>query len=504
MTQPGDDLPIGWVIFASIACLLVLTFLLIIPTALVLIPLSAAAGALGAIVVGSLAVGDAEREVPADDGTAPDPARRIEGVDPAWPHYLAGQAINDAFAAGKAVQSAVSSIWRGIGSLRDRFANLVDLAPRIILGPLMVLPYLAGAAASLGAGAGTLVGGVVTGSAAGVLWVIRRVSVQLVRQVDRVQVWRAGAGATCTAQGCFGFTQQPTVECDCGRLHIGLRPGHYGVIRRQCTCGEIIPSTVARAASSLLLRCPWCRRKLLPGAMLDTDVRVAVIGASDAGKTSFTDAAIGAVRTGVVSAGGSVDVLGSGQSEEYEDDPQCTSARIALGRQNGTLHLFDAPGRVLDDQLQRVRLYYLRDVQGFALVIDPAAVPWLAGRLHEPLHGDSITVDPVLAYRAVVAQLLDSRTELRRRSLAVVLNKADLLETSFDGPGPAPDSDGIRSWLAARGQNNLVQAADRDFGSVRYFLATSVGDRSASAGAALYWLAGRSGLPLPRAASDTG
>jgi hypothetical protein len=218
----------------------------------------------------------------------------------------------------------------------------------------------------------------------------------------------------------------------------------------------------------------------------------------------FTDAAIGAVRTGVVSAGGSVDVLGSGQSEEYEDDPQCTSARIALGRQNGTLHLFDAPGRVLDDQLQRVRLYYLRDVQGFALVIDPAAVPWLAGRLHEPLHGDSITVDPVLAYRAVVAQLLDSRTELRRRSLAVVLNKADLLETSFDGPGPAPDSDGIRSWLAARGQNNLVQAADRDFGSVRYFLATSVGDRSASAGAALYWLAGRSGLPLPRAASDTG
>jgi len=504
MTQPGDALPIGWVIFASIACLLVLTFLLIIPAALVLIPISAAAGALGAIVVGSLAVGDAEREVPADDGSAPDPARRVEGVDPAWPHYLAGQAVNDAFAAGKAVLSSVGGMWRGIGSLRDRFANLIDLAPQIILRPLMVLPYLAGAAASLGAAAGALVTGVVTGGAAGALWLARRAGVQLVRLVDRVQVWWAGAGATCTAQGCFGFTQLPTVECDCGRLHIGLRPGHYGVIRRQCTCGEVIPSTVARAAPSLLLRCPWCRRQLLPGAMLDADVRVAVIGASGAGKTRFADAAIGAVRAGVVGAGGSVDVFGAGQSDDDEDGAQCTSARIAIGRRHGTLHLFDAPGRVLDDQLQRIRLYYLRDVQGFALVIDPVAVPRIAGHLHEPLHGDSTAVDPVLTYRAVITQLLDSRIELKRRSLAVVLNKADLLEASFEGPGTAPDSDGIRSWLAARGQNNLVQAADRDFGSVRYFLAASVGHESASAGAALCWLAGRSGLPLPTAASDTG
>lgn len=500
MTQSGDT-PFGYVLIASIAYLSVLTLLLVIPAALLLIPIAAAVGALGAIgiVVASLAVGDAQREVPADDGSAADPARTVDGVEPAWPHYFAGQAVNDAVAAVDALLSAVGGMWRGIGSLRDRFA-VADLRSQVLLGPLIVLPYMAGAAASLGAGVGVLVSSVVTGGAAGVLWVVRHASVELVRLVDRVQVWWAGAGATCTAQGCFGFTQVPTVECGCGRLHIQLRPGHYGVLRRQCTCGEVIPSTVARAASSMLLRCPWCRQQLLPGAMLDIDVRVAVIGPSGAGKTSFADAALGAVRAGVVGAGGLVDVFSAWRSDD--DRARCTSARITIDRRHGTLHLFDAPGRVLDDQLQRIRLYYLRHAQGFVLVIDAAAVARLAGRLHDSLHDDSITADPELTYRAVVAQLLDSRVELRRRSLAVVLNKVDLLKASLDGHGPTPGSNSIRSWLSGHGQDNLVKAADRDFGSVRYFLTTSVGDESASRDAALYWLAGRSWLLLP-AASDT-
>jgi len=501
MTRPGGP-PIGYVIVVSIAYLSVLTFLLIIPAVLVLIPIAAAVGALGAvgIAVASLAVGAAERAVPADDASTPDPARRIEGVDPAWPHYLAGQAVHDATAAGRAVLNAAVGMWRGIRSLRDRSANVATMTAQLLLRPLMVLPYLAGAAVSLGAGAGALVGSIVAGGAAGMLWVLRRAGVELVRLVDRAQVWRAGAGATCTAQGCFGFTQLPAVECRCGRLHIGLRPGRYGVFRRQCTGGEIIPSTVARAVPSLLLRCPLCGRQLLPGAMLDTDVRVAVIGASGAGKTSFAGAALDAVRAGVVGAGGALAALGSGQPDD--GGARCTSVRITTGRRRGTLHLFDAPGQVLDDQLQRTRLYYLRHAQGFVLVIDPVAMPWLAGRLHDSLRGNWPTVDPELTYRAVIGQLLDSRVELRRRSLAIVVNKADLLETSFDGRSPAPGSEGIRRWLSAHGQDNLVQAADRDFGNVRYFLATSAGDESASAGAALRWLAGRSGLRLPAAVPD--
>ncbi|MGH3766069.1 MAG: hypothetical protein ACRDTX_13130 [Pseudonocardiaceae bacterium] len=234
--------------------------------------------------------------------------------------------------------------------------------------------------------------------------------------------------------------------------------------------------------------------------MVDTDVRVSVIGASGAGKTSFADAALGAVQAAIVGAGGSVDVLGTGQADQ--DGATCTSARIVIGRRHGTLHLFDAPGRVLDDQLQRIGLYYLRYTQGFAFVIDPVAVPWLAARLRDPLQGDSTTEDPELTYRAVIAQLLDSGVQLKRRSLAVVLNKTDLLEDSLDSRGRVTSSGHIRNWLSVHGQDNLVKAVNRDFGSVRYFLATSVGDESASAGAALRWLAGRSGLPLPAAGPD--
>ncbi|MGH3692966.1 MAG: TRAFAC clade GTPase domain-containing protein [Pseudonocardiaceae bacterium] len=478
-----------------------MTLLLIIPAALVLIPITAAVGALGAIGIGvaSLAIGDAKREIPADDGSAPDPSRGEDGVDPAWPHYLACQAVNDAVAAADRVLNVVDRMWESIRSLQDGFHDATP-PTRVLLGPLMMLPYIAGVAASLGVGAGALVVSSVTVGAAGVLWVVRRASITVVRLVDRALLRRAGAGGTCTAHGCFGFTQLPTVECDCGRLHIQLQPGHYGVLRRRCSCGEVMPSTVARAASTLLLRCRWCQRPLLAGAMLDMDVRVAVIGASSAGKTSFANAALDAMCKAVVDAGGSVDLFSSGQPEE--DNARCTSARITIGRRHGTLHLFDAPGRVLDDQLQRTQLYYLQDTQGFALVIDPMTIPWLAAHLQDSSQRDSVIAYPEVTYRAVTAQLLDSRIQLKRRSLAVVLNKADLLEASLDSHGPEPRSNHIRNWLSAHGQDNLVKAADRDFGSVRYFLANSAGEGSASASAALRWLAGRSGLSLPAATSS--
>lgn len=496
-------MPFRYAVFISIIYISVVTLLLIIPAALVLIPIAATVGALGAIgiTVTSLAMGDAKRETPADDGSAPDPSRGIVGVDPAWPHYLAGQAGNDAAAAADTVFRVVDGMWRNIGSLQGLFRG-TEPPVQVVLGPLMTLPYAAGIATSLGVGAGVLVVGAVTSGAAGIWWALRRAGVALMHWGNRVRLHRSGAGGTCTAHGCFGFTQLPTVECRCRRLHIQLKPGYYGAVKRRCTCGEIIPSTVARAASSpsVLLRCPWCRHPLLPGAMLDTDVRVAVIGASGAGKTSFTNAALEAMCRAVVGAGGSADLLSSDQPDE--NSARCTSARITIGRRRGTLHLFDAPGRVLDDQLQRTQLHYLRDAQGFALVIDSVTIPRLAARLRDPSRGDSTTVDPELTYRAVIAQLLDNRIQLKRRSLAVVLNKADLLENSLDSGGPGHRTGNIRDWLSAHGQDNLVKAADRDFGSVRYFLITSVGDKSASTNAALRWLAGRSGLSLPATAGS--
>jgi len=55
------------------------------------------------------------------------------------------------------------------------------------------------------------------------------------------------------------------------------------------------------------------------------------------------------------------------------------------------------------------------------------------------------------------------------------------------------------------GVDNLVSAADRDFGSVRYFLLDDpllddpLLDDPTAAGAALSWLLGRAGLRVPAA-----
>jgi hypothetical protein len=86
---------------------------------------------------------------------------------------------------------------------------------------------------------------------------------------------------------------------------------------------------------------------------------------------------------------------------------------------------------------------------------------------------------------------MDDQVDLRRTALAVALTGTQKLD---DGPPTGASSD-VRRWLASEGVDNLVSAADRDFGSVRYFLL----DDPPAAGTVLGWLLGHAGLPVPGA-----
>jgi len=459
-------------------------------------------GAFGAagIAATSLMRNKAEREVPADDGSPTDPVHGLAGLEPAWSHYLAIQAANDALTAGAQVVATTSQMWQRIGDLRKWFADeFDDFIPRVTFRPFLLLPYAAGVSATLGVMTATAASGIILGGVAGVLWIIRRGSINVVRLVDRVQLRRSGAAATCTTPGCFGHTQLPIVECRCGRFHLDLKPGHYGVVRRRCTCGALIPTTATRATPTLRLRCPWCREPLWPGSMLDRNIRVAMVGAKGAGKTSVVNAGIRAIGATVAHTGGGLELL-----TPHKPDGgavPCIAARITFRRRCATLHVFDAPGEIFENSVYQARLNYLRETQSVVLVIDAIALPWIAARIDNLRSEDGGAVDPELTYHAVVAQLADDRVDLRRRSLAVVLHKADLLEVYFRGRGPAPGSENVKQWLAEYGHRNLVQACERDFGEVRYFLTSSDSKGATSPGAALRWLVESAGFALPNIAS---
>lgn len=512
MTAPRDG-P-GWVPAAAGLVSLLLVVFVVVPLLIVVVPVAAALGALTAVGVAtaSLLGGRAPVEVPPDDAVPADAVRGAAGIEPAWRHHLAVQARSDGQQAVADISGVTGRMWDGIEEAREWFFDECDDAPAVLLlgGPFVIgVPWMVGASFTLGALAASLTGGAVLGVAASGVWVVRSGAVAVARMVDRGQLRRRGAGATCTHPGCFGHTRMPAVECGCTRLHLDLEPGPCGVLRRPCSCGALIPTTPSRAAAAALtLCCPWCRSPLPPGAMLDRDVRLAVIGAPGAGKSSVLDAGLTALGASVARSGGTFEPgpqAATARSAATVDTRvsdtvggRGVTARVSLGRRRAVLTVFDAPGSDLDDGLRRSRLHHLADVHGFALVIDAMALPRIA-MLHG---GGSGAVDPVLTYRAVVAQLADDRVDLGRRALAVLVHKADLLDIALRGRGPAPGSDGVRTWLRRYGHADLVRAAERDFGTVGYFRTSTQPAGPASAGVPLAWLAGRAGYRMPAVSEE--
>lgn len=472
---------LGMVLYITlcVAALIAVT----VPAVLVLTPAAAAAGAVGAwVLIASAFTGErADRQQPADDGVAP---HVLDGqpaaVEPAWHHYLGAQWWRDADTAAARVRGGVVGCWRWLhGRTKGAIDDLV-----LVLWPFVPVPYVVGAALTVGAAVASAGAAVVVGVPAGVVGLLRAAWVRVLRRWERGRQRRNVSAATCTASGCDDVTALPVVECGCGRHHHRLEPGRYGVVRRRCTCGRLLPSTVSRAAPTHQLRCRRCGRRLLPGAMIGADVRVAVLGAPGAGRSRFVRDGLAALESALDSAGGGLEQLSP------PDDPPasgrtCVSVRITAGRRAGTVHLYDPVGDALDVPAQRRRLHHLRHAQGFALVVDAAALPRRAARTQRD------AVDPECTYRAVVQHLMDDQVDLRRTALAVALTGTQKLD---DGPPTGASSD-VRRWLASEGVDNLVSAADRDFGSVRYFLL----DDPPAAGTVLGWLLGHAGLPVPGA-----
>ena len=98
-----------------------------------------------------------------------------------------------------------------------------------------------------------------------------------------------------------------------------------------------------------------------------------------------------------------------------------------------------------------------------------------------------------------MAHLRDDGVDPGGRTLAVVLRRLDTVAAAgIEVPREDATSATIRTWLASVGADNLIVAADRDFGSVRYFGSdSSIAAEDGAAGTALAWLVGHSGFNVP-------
>jgi hypothetical protein len=488
---------LGAIVYA-VACFAAF-FLLALPAAVILGALGLVAGAgagLGLLGL-RLARGPAQLDVPSDRSVAPNPESPA-GIEPAWRSYLVGQSRSDAEAAVEEVRAVVERMFRALGA-----ATLKRGSTAAALWPAVLLPYTFTVMFAVGAGGAVVVSGIVVGVPTGVWWVLRTAGVRGQNALHERSMRAGHLAATCTRPGCDEVTELPVVECGCGALHHQLRPGDYGAFRRRCTCGVLLPTTVDAVARPLRLRCPRCLDELPDDALVGADVRLVVFGAAGAGASRFVAAGLTTVVADVERAGGSVEPRGT-DAQHPKRLRDCRTLRIDLprpvGRRVGTLHVYDSPGAVYEDPVLRVGLNHLWNAQGFVLVIDPTRLPRIAARVGT----EERIVNPEHCYWSVVNELRNQRVPLQDRALAVVITRTDELEHLLPGRGVAPGAKRIREWASAMGLENLLLAADRDFGVVRHFAVAAPGVAAPSAADVLRWLADEAGLRLPRSRAEAG
>ncbi|MDQ1293534.1 MAG: hypothetical protein QG608_1415 [Actinomycetota bacterium] len=436
--------------------------------------------------------------------------------DPAWPVYGVSQWRTDLMTLSvTSIRFVARRCWRAHRWLAAR--------PRLLwIWPLPAAGYLALPGIAVGLLAALAATAVITTVAVGVGWVLGGAAAGVLVSLDRVLQRLRKSQASCPE--CYTVTSRPAFRCPgCGQLHRRLAPGRLGVFHRRCTCGRILPTTVRRASRRLVAVCPNCRvaRELPRGAGNLTDIRIPVFGPVSAGKSrlimaGLVDLAVVARAAGVEmefvdessrkSFGQMKDVMSMAvatipKTQESVRPRPCTVTLTAQRRQ-ALVHLFDAAGERYVRRDRNADLAYLDEARTLVFVLDPFSIPSvravMTGALGEVLRQAwAAEHDPQEAYNATATRLQDFGVLTRRQRLAFVVSKADLLLGLPFAEDLGSDELSVKAWLERQGLDRLLRCAERDFGTVRYFLVSSLradpgGDMSAAR--PLLWLMGTDGF----------
>jgi Zn finger protein HypA/HybF involved in hydrogenase expression len=427
----------------------------------------------------------------------PEPPRHHpeDGREPAYEHYLYGQAARDLkVALSRALDQGrrdLSQDWARIR--KDQLDGFWTL--RTLWRHLMGVILLAGL------GLGTLLAvlfiGVVAAAQAALVAVLAALAILAARSL------RAADGAILSIRGirmhclsCSRPISYPAYRCPaCGAWHQDIRPGRYGVLRRRCSCGDQdMPTLLILGSHQMRAYCPRCEVQLADQSGTAAELTLPILGGPGAGKTRLMTALIMALSESAAGGNGTVAPADETTARRLKNlhpamaanepmlpTPPGPSRAFAIrvvpgARVARVLHLFDSGGGNLsfDDSHARRNL---RVADTFLFVIDPLSIQRLQAQLDAELRPEvavpraSPSPKDVFDVFAQLAQELG--TNLRASRLGVALSRADLLPAGGQ-PGPAADSACIERWLDELGQDHLTRAIRRLFGEVRYFRTAAV------------------------------
>lgn len=442
------------------------------------------------------------------------------GWDLAWPTYLPYQAREDARGVVAEAKLHLSTFWAWLGS-RTRpgsgtstgrvAARAASATSRFLVGTFWVallwplaIAYSAALWASISAWLVFMVG-------IGLLTVLaQRIVLGVAKLTDIMFRRRERASLKCPH--CFGESVLPGYHCpnpDCNLVHWTVLPGPLGLLTRKCDCGQVMPNTVVSAGRTLAPACPFCRKDLTVGSGARQTIQIPVIGSIGAGKTRLLDAAVIGLSERLADRGGRLSGLTDQASDHLDaartlirthaDTVKTQDARaeglpilIELDQRVVELQIMDVAGEAFATWETTSNLRYLDIADAIIFVLDLLAMHEVSEQYRRLGPRDSVLVavgDQEETYAAAIDRMRADQIPLKRRDLAVVLSKADIVtQLPMARSLETLDSASIREWLVANGFDLLVSRFEKDFRSVTYLLTDSMSDRVATDPMSPWWV----------------
>lgn len=420
------------------------------------------------------------------------------GWDWAWPSYLPYQLTEDVKSIYATETTLIGGYWR------RAFARIATsgIVVRVLAAPLI--------AGFIGLFGGSAL--VVTTLLLAVLAIpfacamlLRWALIYMLRGVDVAYRMVVRSSAKCPV--CYEPTTLPSFECpntDCNKAHRDVRPGRLGVFVRRCGCGAAMPTMVIRSSwAKLQAKCPSCNAELTQGAGSRRTIQIPVFGTAASGKTRFMLAATVALDQKLRSQGGTLAGATPTAQGQLDRARQLIAQRANTAKTDAKLpeafgliaeptegravelHLYDAAGELFDTWDSSANLRYLHSAEGMVFVVDPLTTRAAKAALERT--GTTGTVEighgsPTDSYDNAVEHLRAAGSDLKQKSLAVVLTKADVLfRLPVAGDLKAGDDASVRDWLAEHDLDSLMERIRLDFGAVRYFIVDSMHSTDAAA-----------------------
>lgn len=309
---------------------------------------------------------------------------------------------------------------------------------------------------------------------------------------DRVYLLQKKIFTAC--HDCKRKSLIPTYICpNCGEKHTNLTPGVYGILKRTCNCGEILPTTFFNGRRELTAICHHCWLEGKITYLNDREtvpICIPVVGGRSVGKTAF----ITAFSKDFVE---SVAPEKSWEIEFYNQDKSDIFKEITHDYQTGSTRMTERPLDVnrpssisfsffiKGDEFKPERLIHVYDIagevftsnsenevqkqyeycQGIVFIIDPFSIPSVRYKNEHYLTPEDIAGIGKADINGIINSFLNKLREVTGLTdrkmlsvpLAVVINKADSAGL-FDELGEAA----VNSFMAANPEkyNNAMDVQD--------------------------------------------